>query len=78
MYKENITGFSKIALREESARNILCDIIDKEITLVPDPVFLLSCNEWRSKFNYINESKSPDSYILTYFLGEPNSETKKI
>ncbi|MCR0182865.1 polysaccharide pyruvyl transferase family protein [[Clostridium] innocuum] len=77
LYKENITSFSKIALREESARNILCDIIDKEITLVPDPVFLLSCNEWRSKFNYINESKSTDSYILTYFLGEPNSETKK-
>lgn len=68
-YSELLSDFSFISVREESAQEALADILNKDVELVVDPVFLLSKEEWK---RFIAENKHGD-YIFMYELHENNT-----
>ena len=59
-----LSNFENISVRESELKNILQPLINKEITKVVDPVFLLSANEWQKiavKPTFIDKP-----YLLVY------------
>lgn len=69
-YAALLRGFSSVSVREEASRRILAPLVeDVPIELMPDPVFLLSAEEWRK----LESDAHPDRYILFYCL-EPSRE----
>ncbi len=64
--KEHLSKFDSISVREQSGVNILHSM-NLDGTVVCDPVFLLSKEDWLSAFNYC--APNEDKYILIYNLG---------
>lgn len=65
-YKQYLERFSTILVREKTGKNLVKELIDKEVNTVLDPVLLLKENEWnkivkKTKFDTIR-----DKYILVY------------
>lgn len=59
-----IKNFATLSAREETAVKLIQEIDGRTPTLVPDPVFLLTADEWREKEErYPN---IPDKYVLVY------------
>ncbi len=79
--KEDLLKFSAIAVREKQSVVMLEELLDrKDITLVVDPVYLLSKEEWISFGNRAKiEFKIPENYIFCYFVGtERNEDYRKM
>ena len=73
LYKKSLNDFNKISIREEKGKKIILDLINLDVPVVPDPVFLLTKEEWKKSINNIKtHNKKP--YILTYFLSKPNDK----
>lgn len=68
-YFDLLRDFAFISVREENAQKLLKDILNREVELVVDPVFLLSKEEW---MRFISENKYGD-YIFMYQLHENNT-----
>lgn len=66
-YFKELSELDGIAVREESAKAILNDIIPNEVSVVPDPVLLLEKEEWR-KIERPVEDLKPQSYVLLYYF----------
>lgn len=65
--------FDYISVREESAKKILAPRINKEISLVLDPVFLLKKEQWK----VVNmQCKKP--YVLCYFFSNSTKIREQI
>lgn len=64
--KECLDDFSIITVREESASELLREIVNNESTVVPDPVFLLHRNEWEKLCRGKRIVK--EKYILLFIL----------
>lgn len=65
-----IKELDHISVREKTAKDILQDEINKDISVVVDPVLLLDKNQWS------NVAKSPlksNKYAYAYLLGEKKS-----
>ena len=65
-YKELLSRYAHIAVRENSGRRVIKDVIGKEAEVVLDPTLLLNRNEW-------NQIAAPNrqfkkKYILCYYL----------
>jgi hypothetical protein len=73
MYKESLTNFKNISVREKTGQSILLDLIDKSPLITLDPTFLISQTQWE---NIVSSSslKIPEKYILVYFLGTISNE----
>ena len=56
-----------LSVREEQAKSIINSVCDKEVSVVADPTYLLTKEEWLDRIPY--ESLSYGKYILCYFLG---------
>ncbi|MBO5578718.1 MAG: polysaccharide pyruvyl transferase family protein [Bacilli bacterium] len=69
-YSEKLNKFSFLSTREESGIRIIEKLTGKEASLVLDPVFLLSRNEWD---NLSSGNDLYSNYILCYFLGGDKS-----
>lgn len=65
--RELLEKFDYLSVREKSGKMILKDLVDKDVMCVPDPVFLLSAEEWK-KMAQITTHKP---YILVYKLLNP-------
>lgn len=63
-YKEVLSNFENISVRESELKDILQPLINKEITKVVDPVFLLSANEWEKMA--IKPTFIDKPYLLVY------------
>ena len=63
-----LSDFNCLSCREEEGSKLLESVLNREVTTVLDPTFLLSRDKWAEVFpdSDVNEEK----YILTYFLGE--------
>lgn len=59
---ELLDNYSKISVREESGRQIIQQLLGKEVPVVLDPTFLLDKGEWGRLFNLEFEEK----YVLVY------------
>lgn len=72
-YKNGLEGMNCISVREKSAQSIVRNLINRDVELILDPVFLLGKNEWK---NFENDDLLAEGkrYLLTYFLGK---KTKK-
>lgn len=62
--KEMLSSFDKISIRENNSLKYF-DFIKKEISVVPDPVFLLNKNEWEE---IIPKRIIKQDYILVYLI----------
>lgn len=70
IYKERLSNYRKVSVRERQAQNLLKNIIDSKLVL--DPVFLLSKEKWQ---DLEVECPIKEPYCLCYFLG--NDEKMK-
>ena len=68
---KSVSEFDFISVREQDAKNILKEYIDKKISVNVDPTLLLSKEEWRNI--EISVPDIPDDYILVYFLHIPKN-----
>ncbi len=67
-YKELLSGFNKISVREKSGVLLVKELVDRECECVLDPTLLLSKSEWAS---YISKIKYPKyEYVLVYMIEE--------
>lgn len=70
-YKKLLNEIEYMSVREETGRDIIKSIIDKECEVVLDPTLILSKNEWNKilQDNTINGYKKKfEKYILVYTL----------
>ncbi|MDA5538616.1 polysaccharide pyruvyl transferase family protein [Streptococcus thermophilus] len=70
--REIITGLKKfdaISVREENGADILTPYLEEKPSVVLDPTFLLSEDDWASIFPLKNDHESND-YVLAFFLAE--------
>lgn len=57
-----------LSVREEQAKNIIQGICDVDVTVVADPTYLLTAEEWEVRIP--REYVIADGYVLCYFLGD--------
>ena len=65
-YKELLSRYAYIAVRENSGRKVIKDIISKEAEVVLDPTLLLNRDEWNRIASPNRQFKK--KYILCYYL----------
>lgn len=69
-YRDLLSDFNNISVREKQGANILENIVDKENTIVLDPTLLLTKEDWSTiAYNDINEGR----YLLVYLMAETKS-----
>lgn len=68
-YRKYISQYKALSVRETSAVHIIEELTGKTPTVLIDPVYLLTRNEWLEFAPDI----LPDKYILCYFLDEPSA-----
>lgn len=74
--KPYLDKFSAISVREKKSADMLNRKFPKlNVQAVPDPVFLLTEEEWRTLIPKVNENKVP--YIFAYFLGGNKENRQK-
>ncbi len=64
-----VSGIKHIALRQETAGDMIERFFRRKATVVLDPTLLLTSNDWR-KIAKKPDIKLPEHYALVYFLGE--------
>lgn len=76
-FKEALSYFDYISVREEHTRRQLDSLIDKNIKLLLDPTLLISGNEWRKivSSENIEYQFEKNKYILAFTIGEIGEET---
>ncbi len=72
--RQFLNRIDHIAVRENSGKRIVESISDKKATLVLDPTYLLTAEQWAHRFPVNHLVDSP--YVLCYFLG--NNEDSKL
>lgn len=75
IYKEKISKLDYISVREETAKKVLEEILEKPIEVVLDPTLLLKKEDWENKI--ANFKREKQKYILAYVV-EPDQEYVKI
>ena len=66
-YKNALSTFSAISVREESAIDLIQPIAPIKVEHVIDPTLLLDKNEWEEIATY---KKIEEEYVFCYFLGD--------
>lgn len=66
MFKEHLSDFKKIMVREKIAAKLLQNVVPKEVDVVMDPVFLVKKERWDE---LSIESTIQKPYALCYFIG---------
>lgn len=65
---KELNQFRRISVRETRAKEILNQLVEKDVNINIDPTLLHDCNFWR-KYEEKPE-QCPEKYILLYFLDE--------
>lgn len=65
-YKQYLERFSTILVREKTGKNLVKELIDKEVNTVLDPVLLLREDEWNKILKETKFDNIRDKYILLY------------
>lgn len=68
-FKECLSGYKAISVREDAGANIVKDITGREAEVVVDPTLLLNASQWRELAKKPTSINCEQKYILTYFLG---------
>lgn len=70
--KKYLQNFSSLSVREKQLQNVLQSKTNIDVSLVLDPVFLLTRNQWLS---FINKEIIPDYKYIFYYRLAPLKET---
>lgn len=70
-FKAWLPKFDVITLREKQHADFIADVSGKEISVVLDPVFLLSRDDWYSFALKAKSKLAKGKYIFVYCLGNP-------
>lgn len=65
--KQFLDRFDYISVREDQGKKIVTSLIEKEVEVVVDPTYLLTCDEWKKLIP--QEKNQYGNYVLCYFLG---------
>ncbi len=76
-YKWLFEEFDGISVREESAAEVLSDVLEKPIDTVIDPVFLLSKEEWTGLIEDTETRDEKEDYVFCYFPGGVSKSLEK-
>lgn len=69
VYRDKLKDFDIITVREKNDVNALMEVVDKKVSWVLDPVFLLTQDEWNRQIKEIKTNISKQ-FIFCYFLGD--------
>lgn len=74
-YKKWLNEIPNLSVREEAGQKIIKSLTDRNVPVLVDPTLMLSKEKWLS----VSEQpvKKPKKYLLTYFLGGIDSESRK-
>ena len=68
--KSRLNSFSEITVREERAKTLLNDLLNREdIQVVIDPTLLLEAEDWKRIYHESDFAGVGSKYILCYFVG---------
>lgn len=76
-FKKNLSKFKKLSVRELSGKKIISDLLQKDSTLIMDPIFLLSYSNWKSLEKKSLIENFPKKFVFVFFLDEPNEAAIK-
>lgn len=69
IYRRYISEYQFLSVREPEGQKIIYNLTGRAVPVLPDPVYLLSADEWRMISTQIAvETK----YILMFFISKPN------
>lgn len=69
-FREALSSFSAIGVREEFAKKQLQPLVPKEIKVLCDPTLLLNREIWWENYaKHSRHAQKKEKYILTYFVG---------
>lgn len=77
IYKENISSFSSVSVRENEGASIVKSLTREAPQVVLDPTLLLTAKDW-DKVRKQASNRPTKPYILTYFLGELSERQKEV
>ncbi len=75
MMQKLITPFQSISIREEEGAKLLQDLTGRQAEVMPDPVFLLSREDWLA---FAAKPSINEPYLLCYFIGENPAYWQKV
>lgn len=68
-FKEGLSGLREISIRETQGAEIAKELTGKEVSVIADPTFLLTKQDWETFGDKAELKKKPKKkYIITYFL----------
>lgn len=77
IYFKKLQCLDSISVREKKAKDILNQIVNKNIEVVLDPTLLLTKIEWNKKIENLEKKNKKEKYILAYVVA-PDKEYTKI
>lgn len=69
--KKYLQDFKNLSIREQKGKELIKDLINKDVPVVIDPTLLLDSEHWKG----LSKPLSLEPYVLFYFLSEPSKET---
>lgn len=68
IYKNNLSTYSVLSVRENNGQNIIRQLIGKDAKVVLDPTLLLTKEHWEKLAEKAKKTDLPKTYILCYML----------
>lgn len=75
-YKESISLFKAVSVREFEGAEIIKNLCGKDIPVLCDPTLMLSAQEW-GEIAQMPKCQMPEKYLLAYFLGDVSKEREE-
>lgn len=75
--KKYLVDFRYISVREKSGAQLLGNILGRHVPFMIDPTLMLDKCDW-DRIADQSSIKEDEDYLVTYFLGELNSERRRI
>lgn len=70
IYKKYISEYQFLSIREKSGQRLIKELIEREVPVLPDPVYLLSADEWRAVAADVTYKTN---YVLMFFISKPSA-----
>lgn len=76
-FKEHLSGFRDISVRENAGARIIKELIDKDAVVLIDPTLMLDREQWRKiSKKPCRKANASCPYIFTYFLGDVSQKVQ--
>lgn len=73
VFKKYLSSFSKLSVREKLGAELLAKCVNKHVSVVPDPTFLLTKAQWTKVMKPFSVKRP---YALCYFVGDSKDNWK--